>query len=107
MTIQYKWTQLEKVIARRTFDRAYSKECTHIFNKVKVMLSNMKDPKEIWKIGDYLYKEQIKTSEKYDYRYSVLIMVFGRLMRDGLIEEPDLHGLEQEKIERIKFISSL
>jgi len=106
MGIQHKWTQSEKVIARRAFDRAYEKECMNILNKVKEMLSELKSPKEIWKIEDYLDEERTKVEGKYDYRYSVLIVLFGRLMRDGLIKESDIQGLEQEKIKRIKLISS-
>ena len=101
MTEQYKWTQTEKVIARRVFDRAYKRECTNILNKVKEMLSRMENPKEIWKIEEYLNKERMKIEGKYDYRYSVLIIVFGQLVRDGLIEKSDLQGLGQEKIDRI------
>src|SRR3990172_3037292 len=104
MTIQYKWTQSEKVIARRVYNRAYERECINIYNKVKEMLSQMKDPKDIWKIEDYLDEERTNVDGKYDYRYSVLVMVFGRLMREGLIEETDLQGLEPEKIARIKRI---
>lgn len=107
MTEQYKWTQAEKVIARRIFDRAYEKECTNILNKIKEMLSKDKNPKIIWIIEEYLNKERIKIERKYDYRYSVLIIVFGQLVRDGLIEKSDLQGLGQEKIERITSIGSM
>ena len=107
MTEQYKWTQEEKVIARRVFDRAYKRECTNILNKVKEMLSRMENPKEIWKIEKYINKERMKIEGKYDYRYSVLFIVFGQLMRDGLIEKSDLQGMGQEKIERIINIGSM
>ena len=104
MATEYKWTQREKTIARRVYDRAYEKECTNIYNNVKAMLSQLKDPREIWKIEDYLDGERTKVNGKYDYRYSVLVMVFGRLMKDGLIDEADLYGLDQDKIEQIKRI---
>jgi hypothetical protein len=107
MTEQYKWTQAEKVVARRVFDRAYKRECTNILNKVKEMLSGMENPEDIWNIKDYLNKELMKIEGKYDYRYSVLIIVFGQLIRDGLIEKSDLQGMGQEKIERIINIGSM
>jgi hypothetical protein len=50
---------------------------------------------------DYLDKKRMEITAKYDYRYSVLILVFGRLMQDGLIEEKDLSGLDPDKIEKI------
>jgi len=107
MTEQFKWTQAEKVIARRIFDRAYNNECTNILNKIKEMLSKIKNPKDVWEIDEYLNKERRKIERKYDYRYSVLIIVFGQLFRDGLIEKSDLQGLGQEKIDRIISIGSI
>ena len=107
MTIEHKWTQSEKIIARRAFDRAHESECNTILNKVKEIVNKMKGSKEIWGIEDYLAKERIKVNQKYDYRYSVLIIVFARLMREGFIEEADLEGLQQDKMDRIKAISSL
>ena len=70
------------------------------------MMEGTKDPRDIWKVEDYLDKKRMETNAKYDYRYSVLMLVFGRLMQDGLIEEKDLSGLDQDKIERIKAIGS-
>jgi hypothetical protein len=107
MIERYKWTQAEKVIARRIFDRAYERECTNILNKVKELLSRDENPNVIWKIEKYLNKERNKIEGKYDYRYSVLIIVFGQLVRDGLIEKSDLQGLGQEKIDRIISIGSM
>jgi Photoprotection regulator fluorescence recovery protein len=43
----------------------------------------------------------------YDYRYSVLLNVFARLLRDGWLTETDLVGLQEEKIEKIKIGASL
>ncbi len=38
---------------------------------------------------------------RYDYRYSVLIMVFAGLIKDGWLNFEDLRGLSQEKIDLI------
>jgi hypothetical protein len=107
MTIRdYTWSRSEKIVARRAYDHAYEKECIEILNKVKEMLSELKDPKEIWKIEDYLDKKRAEIDAKYDYRYSVLIMVFARLMSDGFLKESDLQGIDQEKIDAIKKIAT-
>ncbi len=45
--------------------------------------------------------------ETYDYRYSVLLEVFSRLVRDGWLTDADLLGLREDKIERIKRWASL
>jgi len=71
------------------------------------MLSRMEDPKEIWKIDDYLRKNRRDMDSKYDYRYSILIIVFGKLMREGLILDSDIDKLSQDKIDAIKRIASI
>ena len=42
----------------------------------------------------------------YDYRYSVLILVFARLINDGWLDYNDLKGLAGNKIDRIESIIS-
>jgi hypothetical protein len=39
---------------------------------------------------------------RYDYRYSVLPLVFAHLLRDGRLTEDDLHGLGQGKLDLIR-----
>jgi len=41
-------------------------------------------------------------AKKYDYRYSVLIGVFARLLYEGWLSEQDLAGLSPEKLELIR-----
>ena len=38
----------------------------------------------------------------YDYRYSVLISVFGRLLAQGWVSEAELSKLKPEKLELIR-----
>jgi hypothetical protein len=44
---------------------------------------------------------------KYDYRYSQLLLVFGRLVREGRVLESDLDSLSEEKLAVIRRIVSL
>ena len=44
---------------------------------------------------------------KYDYRYSQLILVFSRLLREGRIREEQLAGLSEEKLSYIRRVLSL
>jgi hypothetical protein len=95
------------MFAREAYDRAYERECTKIMEKVHGMLSGMEDPKEIWKIDDYLRKIKREMDSRYDYRYSILIIVFGKLMREGLILDSDIEKFSQDKIDAIKRIASI
>jgi hypothetical protein len=101
MVETYRWSNSEKIIARRAFDQAYERECTEIVNTVKNNISDIKDINNIWKIEKYLHKKRSEIDAKYDYRYSVLIIVFGKLMAEGFITINDIEGLGQEKIEAI------
>ena len=67
----------------------------------------MEDPKEIWKIYDYLKKKRRDMDSKYDYRYLILIIVLGKLMKEGLILDSDIDKLSQDKIDAIKRVSSI
>lgn len=103
----FDWSNTEKVLARQAYDRAYERECTEILEKIRGTLSGMEDPKEIWKVDDYLRKTRRDMESKYDYRYSILIIVFGKLMREGLILDSDIDQLSQDKIDAIKRIASI
>ena len=56
-------------------------------------------------IHDFLTEELKKIEDKYDYRYSVLIFVFARLLKEGWLKESDLDGLDKDKIEKIKYLA--
>jgi len=89
-------------VARRAYDLAYERECRAIRAKVEQMLEADDDIRQIWRIHDYLSKERRETDQKYDYRYSVLIFVFARLINEGWITEADLSGLGPDKTQEIK-----
>jgi hypothetical protein len=96
------WSKSEKQIARRAFDAAYEKECRAISAKLMQMTHDDSDPRYIWRIHDYLSEQRRATDEKYDYRYSVLIRVFGALIREGWLTEADLQGLSDDKLRMIR-----
>ena len=85
-----KWSQKEKSVSRAVFEKALKNECNEIIETVKKKATNLSEPKEIWELEDYLYEKRKEIDNKYDYRYSALILVFGRLVREGLdyIERP-------------------
>ena len=96
------WSAAEKKIARRAFEQAYHKQCTAIATKVnQMMVQASTDPTVIWRIHDYLSEERKNTDKVFDYRYSVLIMMFGTLLKDGWLAEADLAGLQEDKLEKI------
>lgn len=99
------WTPSEKKTARRAFDGAFERHCATIAEEARRMLGAA--PCEIWRVHDYLSEQREAVDRIYDYRYSVLLYVFARLIRDGWLTEADLAGLQQEKIARIKHVAGL
>jgi hypothetical protein len=103
---ELKWSRTEKLAAKRAFETAYSRECEAITAKLREMVASVKGSADIWCIHDYLSEQREKTDYKYDYRYSILIRVFARLMKEGWLTEADLDGLQGDKIDKIKSLAS-
>jgi hypothetical protein len=102
-----RWTDAEKELARRIYNKAYVAECVTIAAEAKRMIANAKAPTDIWRVHDYLSNPRKDVDRAYDYRYSVLPRVFGCLMRDGWLTEADFAGLDREKIDQIKSVAKL
>jgi photoprotection regulator FRP-like protein len=66
------------------------------------MLETTTVPSDIFRVQEYLTEQKRIVDGLYDYRYSRLLEVFGRLLSDGWLKEGDLHGLRPEKIAKIK-----
>ena len=88
-----KASEVEKAIARKAFDKAYERETRKLTNEVKEMANTIKALEDIWKLHDFLEEKKNEIDDKYDYRYSQLLFVFGRLLREGWLNEDDLDGL--------------
>ena len=95
------WSKPEKEIARRAFNAAYERECMAIAHNIREMADKINKPSDVWKIHDYLTEKRKETDQKYDYRYTVLLSVFARLMCEGWIRAEDLEGLSGDKLQEI------
>jgi hypothetical protein len=96
------WSKYEKAVARKVFDKAYEIETRKLANDIKEMANTIKTPEDIWKLHDFLEEKRSEIDDKYDYRYSRLIFVFGRLLNEGWLKGDDLEGLNEDKITKIK-----
>ena len=103
---QYKleetWAPTEKKLARIAFDKAFERQCTAITQEARRMLECTAAPSDIFRVQEYLTQQRRIVDRLYDYRYSRLLEVFGRLLSDGWLREGDLNGLQPEKIAKIK-----
>ena len=96
------WSAGEKKAARAAFDAAFVRECSAIKREAESMFQRTPEAAEIWRVHDYLSEKRREVDRKYDYRYSVLISVFGRLLFEGWVTEAELAKLQPEKLELIK-----
>jgi hypothetical protein len=103
---EIKWSKTEKVVARRAFDTAYQRECEALARKLKEIIATVREPADIWRIHDSMTEQRKGIDEKYDYRYSVLVFVFARLLKEGWLKETDLEGLREDKVEKIKYLAN-
>lgn len=97
-----KWSSDEKKVARKAFDNAYNREMEEIKSLFLEKAAKIKNNSDLWAIEDFLNQKRKVVDEKYDFRYSQLIMVFGRLLCEGYLNEDDISQLSEEKKEFIK-----
>jgi hypothetical protein len=102
-----KWSKSEKKVARKAFDLAYQRECAGLIKKIQAKAEKLSDPDDIWNLHNFMKKEIRNIGQAYDYRYSALIWVFARLVKDGWLTIDDLKGLSEDKLGRINKILEL
>lgn len=96
------WSHAEKVIAREAFRRALDREFQLVMRKTREMAKNTEQPSDLWELEAYLTRSRKDIDRQYDYRYSVLPLVFGNLVRRGRLSMEDLRGLREDKLEAIQ-----
>lgn len=101
-----RWTGSEKKIARKAFDAALDRALAKTLSAFKARAAAATTPDEMWDIGDDLYRKRREIDRTFDYRYSQLPIVFAQLIRQGHLEEAELSGLSEEKLEEIRHLLS-
>ncbi len=102
----FKWSKTEKKVARAAFEKAYQRECSDIIEKIRTKAKKISEPDSIWRFHDFLTEKRDEIDEKYDYRYSKLILVFASWINEEWLEFSDLEGLTDDKIDRIESLIS-
>jgi hypothetical protein len=102
-----RWSQKEKAIARKAFDLALTRELDAVIRQAKERATRLQEPDELWEMEHWLTQRRQEIDAKYDFRYSVLPLVFANLLRDGRISEDDLRGLGEDKLEVTRVAASL
>jgi len=97
-----KWSATEKAIARRAFDSALQRELDAVIQEAKERAARVSQPADLWELEHWLTQRRKEIDRTYDYRYSVLPLVFRNLIRDGRLSEQELQGLAEDKLAYIR-----
>src|ERR1700724_1277451 len=87
------WSRPEKTIARKAFDAALGRELHEVIQEAKKMASQIRQSSDLWDLEHYLTERRKEIDRKYDYRYSKLPHVFGRLLHEKRLREGELRAL--------------
>ena len=96
------WSKSEKAIAHKAFEAALERELQEVIQEAKQKAGQIKEPEDLWDLEHFLTERRKEIARKYDYRYSQLDLVFGRLLREKWIDEEDLRGLGEDKLRAIR-----
>jgi Photoprotection regulator fluorescence recovery protein len=101
------WSHVEQNIAQAAFDKAYDREISALIKEINEKASVISQIEDIWGLHDYLSARRHDIDGKYDYRYSVLVFVFARLVKEGWLLIDELEGLEASKIKKVAALSRM
>lgn len=104
---ELKWSEAEKKLSRRMFEAALQSELAEVLQEFKARAAAAQTPQDMWPIEDFLNQRRREIDAKYDYRYSQLIAVFGRLLREGRLPDGELDGLSEDKRALIRSVAAL
>src|ERR1700722_18499710 len=96
------WSRSEKAIARKAFDAALGRELHEVIQEAKRMASQIQQSSDLWDLEYHLTQRRKEIDRKYDYRYSQLTQVLGRLLYEKRLREEDLWGLREDKLNPIR-----
>jgi Photoprotection regulator fluorescence recovery protein len=102
---EWKWLPAEKTAARKAFDRALSRELEAVVREAKNRAATIGEASELWELERWLVERRREIDGTFDFRYSVLPIVFANLLRDGRLAEEDLSGLAPDKLDAIRRIA--
>ena len=102
-----RWSPPEKAVARKAFEAALLLELKAVIAETKRLAARIEQPDDLWELERYLAAKRKEIDETFDYRYSVLPLVLGVLIRQGRLGEQELRGLSEDKLVRIRSVAAL
>ncbi len=97
-----RWSPKEKALARRAFDRALHRELETTIQEARQIAARIKEPNELWELERHLTQRRKEIDAKYEFKYSVLLLVLADLVREGRINPDELRGPGEDKLRIIR-----
>jgi hypothetical protein len=96
------WSNAEKKIARRAYEAARQAVLARTLAEFKAKAAAATTIDDMWSIVDGSRERRRELEALLDYRYSQLPLVFARLIVEGYLDERQLAGLPEDKLEEIR-----
>lgn len=100
------WSPSEKALARKAFNLALQREFEATIQQAKEKAGGVKEISQLWNLEAWLCRRREEIDRTYDYRYSMLPIVFANLLRRGRLNEEELSGLGEDKLGHIRAFAS-
>ncbi len=100
--LERRWSDSEKKIARRAYEAARQAVLARTLAEFKAKAAAATDIDDMWSIVDGSRQRRRELEELLDHRYSQLPLVFARLILEGHLDERQLAGLSEDKLEEIR-----
>jgi Photoprotection regulator fluorescence recovery protein len=101
------WSAGEQKVAQEAFERAYKREIDALIEEVRSQASGIAQLDHVWHLHDFLSAKRHEIDGKYDYRYSVLIFVFARLLKEKWLHLDELAGLDTDKLTKVAALARM
>ena len=101
------WSNAEKKIARRAYETARQAVLAKVLAEFKARAAAVATVDGMWSIVDELRQRRRELDDLLSYRYSRLTSVLARLIFEGHLDEKQLTGLSEDKLEEIRRSVSL
>jgi hypothetical protein len=85
--------------------RCSGQELHEVIQEAKRMASQIQQSSDLWELEHYLTQRRKEIDRTYDYRYSQLPHVFGKLLYEKRLREAELRGLREDKLNLIRSVA--
>lgn len=102
-----KWSDAERRIARQVFEQALQAELAEAVLDFQRRAAAVESAEAMWALAEAVQRRRRDIDAKYDFRYSQLLVVFARLVREGRVARDALAGLRDDKQDFLNRLLSL